>query len=144
VIINLSGGGATAARPRFLPYAVSKCALVRATETLSQEYPELYFFAVAPGTLKTQMTESILKMGENIAGTEFASLQKKILAGGDGTEKAAELIQWLCCERPSHLNGKLISAIWDNYKDIDPKDVSPDQWTLRRVDAVLTNKLMNP
>jgi len=36
-IVNISGGGATSARPDFSSYGASKCALVRLTETLAEE-----------------------------------------------------------------------------------------------------------
>lgn len=140
-IINLSGGGATAARPRFAPYAIAKCALVRLTETLAVEYPELRFYAVAPGTMKTQMTESILHLGADVAGNEFRPLQEKLDAGGDGTDRASQLISWLAETRPQQLSGKLVSAIWDNYQT--PSDLElTELWTLRRVDRALIDKIL--
>ena len=138
-IINLSGGGATAARPRFAPYAISKCALVRLTETLAAEYPALRFYAVAPGTMKTQMTESILSLGAEVAGSEFNPLKQKLDAGGDGTDRAAKLIGWLVEERPEKLSGKLVSAIWDKYQEVDSS--LTELWTLRRVDQALIEKI---
>src|SRR5439155_26506391 len=56
-IINLSGGGATAARPRLSAYAASKAAVVRLTETLAEELKECHVDvnAIAPGALNTRM-----------------------------------------------------------------------------------------
>lgn len=141
-IINLSGGGATNARPRFAPYGSAKCALVRLTETLAEEYPALRFYAVAPGTMKTQMTEAILKLGPMKAGAEFQPLKEKLDRGGDGTERAARLILWLAEQQPGALSGKLVSAIWDDYEAASSKPVSAEFWTLRRVDDVLRKRLL--
>lgn len=140
-IINLSGGGATTARPRFAPYAISKCALVRLTETLAVEYPALRFYSIAPGTMKTQMTESILDLGADVAGSEYSPLKEKLDAGGDGTERAAKLIGWLAETRPQNLSGKLVSAIWDNYEAPADSELS-ELWTLRRVDRALIDKIL--
>lgn len=142
-IINLSGGGATAARPRFAPYAISKCALVRLTETLAVEYPKLRFYAVAPGTMKTQMTESILQLGAEVAGAEYAPLKEKLDRGGDGTERASALITYLAEERPARLSGKLASAIWDEYRSENADDKLSELWTLRRVDRALIERILN-
>lgn len=141
-VINLSGGGATQPRPRFAPYGAAKAALVRWTETLAGEYPEFRFFAVAPGTLKTQMTEAILALGRETAGPEFNVLSEKLAQGGDGTERATALILWLAEQAPATLNGKLISAIWDNYK-AEAETSHPALWTLRRVDETLRRSLEN-
>lgn len=139
-VLNLSGGGATAARPHFISYAIAKSALVRATESLAKEYPELRFYAISPGALKTQMTQAILDQDKTQVGPEYGDLKRRIDAGGEDPQKAAALALWLIENNPKELSGKLISGIWDNYKD--PKSWHrTDWWTLRRVDEVLWKKL---
>jgi len=140
-VINLSGGGAAAPRPYFGAYGASKCALVRFTESLSIEYPDLRFYSVAPGALRTPMMEGISKISVDKIGKEKEEALQRLEHGGDDPQKAADLIEWLCRNRPRKLNGKLISAKWDNYSN-SAEDKQPlSLWTLRRVDNVLVKSL---
>lgn len=142
VVINLSGGGATNARPHFAAYGTSKTALVRMTENLAEEYPHLRFYAMAPGSLKTPMIEKVVEIDKAKIGKEFDEAKRRLEHGGDDPNKAADLALWLFQERPTHLNGRLISAIWDNPKRVDEKALKKAAlWTLRRVDEVLVNNL---
>ncbi|MES1194643.1 MAG: SDR family oxidoreductase, partial [Opitutus sp.] len=64
-IINISGGGATNPMPRFAAYAATKAAVVRLTETLAEEYRanRIDVNAVAPGALRTRLTQQVLAAG---------------------------------------------------------------------------------
>jgi NAD(P)-dependent dehydrogenase (short-subunit alcohol dehydrogenase family) len=141
VIINLSGGGATAPRPHFGAYGATKCALVRFTESLAMEYPDLCFFSVAPGAMRTPMMEEISKISPDKIGKEKEEALRRMQEGGDDPKKAAELIYWLCEKHPKELNGKLISAKWDSYLTPSLKGSKIPFWTLRRVDEALLKTL---
>jgi len=140
-VVNLSGGGATAPRPHFGAYGASKCALVRFTESLSLEYPQLHFYSVAPGALKTPMMEGISKISAEKIGKEQEEAAHRMKVGGDDPAKAAQLIKWLCEQRPEALKGKLISAKWDDYLNPPNQTTTVPFWTLRRVDAALLPEL---
>lgn len=60
-IINMSGGGALYPRPRFSAYATSKAGVVRFTETIAKEYPNVQINCIAPGFIRTKMTKNIQK-----------------------------------------------------------------------------------
>lgn len=141
VVINLSGGGATNPRPYFSAYGFCKTAIVRLTENLAHEYPEFRFYAVSPGFLKTPMVESVLKLDPNRVGKEYAEAKRRVDHGGDDPNRAAELMLWLFNEKPENLNGKVLAAVWDKYKN--PPDYSKETgwWTLRRVDEVVVKNL---
>ncbi len=64
-IVNLSGGGATAPLPRISAYAASKAAVVRLTETFSEELREVNVDvnAIAPGALNTRLLDEVLEAG---------------------------------------------------------------------------------
>ncbi len=140
-VINLSGGGATAPRPHFGAYGASKCALVRFTESLALEYPKLHFYSVAPGAMKTPMMEGISKISTDKIGKEQEEALHRMKHGGDDPRKAAKLIHWLCETEPKELNGKLISAKWDNYLNPPVNHPALPFWTLRRVDEALVKNL---
>lgn len=140
-IINISGGGATNARPNFSAYASSKSALVRFSECLSEELKEsgISVNCVAPGAMNTSMLAEVLKTGILSAGEKEVAIAKKVLnEGGASMEKVADLLIFLSSDKSRGITGKLISAIWDNWENwpnhLDQLD-SKDLYTLRRITA---------
>jgi 3-oxoacyl-[acyl-carrier protein] reductase len=140
-IINLSGGGATYPKPNFSAYACSKAAVVRLTETLAEEVKEynIQVNAIAPGAVKTRMVEQVVKAGE-AAGKEALIEARKVLEKGDsGFEPVTSLAVFLASDESDGLTGRLISAIWDDWRSLD-KDkidqiVKKGYYTLRRIDG---------
>jgi 3-oxoacyl-[acyl-carrier protein] reductase len=137
-IINLSGGGSTSPRPNFSAYAVSKTAIVRLTETLAGELKEygIDVNAVSPGAVNTKMLDEILLSG-TLAGKEALDAEKRKAKGGDDPELAAELVCFLASSESDGITGKLISAKWDPWRDIQFQDQlrkDPDFAALRRID----------
>jgi len=138
-IINLSGGGATAPLPRISAYAASKAAVVRFTETLAEECKEenIFINAIAPGALNTGFLDEVLKAGPNVVGKQFyekAIKQKE--EGGASLENAAKLCTYLASSNGDNINGKLISAVWDPWKDLEKYKEElkkSDIYTLRRI-----------
>lgn len=138
-IINLSGGGSATPRPYFSSYAVSKAGVVRFSETIAEELKDscVDVNCIAPGELNTQMLDEVLKAGIDKVGEEYyrkALLQKE--SGGSSIKNAAELCIFLASENSNGITGKLISAKWDDWKDllnhIDELKNS-DLYTLRRI-----------
>jgi 3-oxoacyl-[acyl-carrier protein] reductase len=137
-IINLSGGGATGPRPGFSAYAAAKAGLVRFSETLAEEVKDLGISVncVAPGVMGTDMLAAIAKAGAAVAGEKELAAATKGLAGGDETMKAAvELITFLASDASAGVTGKLISAVWDNWRDFPARaaELRSDVFTLRRL-----------
>jgi 3-oxoacyl-[acyl-carrier protein] reductase len=137
-IINLAGGGATSPFPRFAAYAASKAAIVRFTETVAQEVKDrgIDINAIAPGAVNTRLLDEVLKAGE-AAGTQFyqRSLRQKE-EGGVSPAVAAELAVFLASSASNGLTGRLLSAVWDNWRSMAeqiPAIAETDLYTLRRV-----------
>ena len=137
-IINLSGGGAVSPFPRFSAYSASKAAVVRLTETLAVEMKEynIDINAIAPGGVNTKLLDQVLAAGE-AAGKDF--LQKAMRQkedGGTPPEKSAELAVFLASSDSDGLTGRVLSAVWDNWRDI-PKNLDEimgtDIYTMRRI-----------
>ena len=138
-IINLSGGGATGPRPNFSAYASSKAALVRFSETLAEEVKtkSISVNCVAPGTMKTSMMNEIIEKGSEKSGEkEFSNAEKVIIEGGVSMDQVADLIVFLASKSNRGITGKLISAVWDNWKEwpnhLDELNKS-DVYSLRRI-----------
>lgn len=138
-IIILSGGGATKAMPFLSAYAVSKAAIVRFSDTLSEETKDygIDVNAIAPGALNTRLLDEILQSGPEKVGKIFyeQSLKQKE-SGGASIEKAAELCVYLGSNESDGITGKLISAQWDPWQDFKlykEKLMNSDVYTLKRI-----------
>lgn len=138
-IIQLSGGGATNPLPNLSAYAVSKAAIVRFIETLAEELrgTGIDVNSIAPGALNTRMLDEILKAGPSKVGKSFyeRSLKQK-KNGGVSLEKGANLAVFLASKKSDGITAKLISAVWDNWKQW-PSHIkelnNTDAYTLRRI-----------
>jgi NAD(P)-dependent dehydrogenase (short-subunit alcohol dehydrogenase family) len=138
-IIVLSGGGATAPRPQLSAYATSKAAVVRFAETLAEELRDtgITVNAVAPGALNTRMLEQILAAGEEIAGlANYQQAVRQQRRGGDSLDEAAGLVTLLASSRSDGITGRLLSAVWDNWRELPAhreRLAASDVYTLRRI-----------
>lgn len=138
-IINLSGGGATSARPRFSAYAAAKSALVRFSETLAAELRDAPFDVncIAPGIMASTLTRAVVDAGPQRAGAaEYDAAMAAITADADGRQRAADLALFLASASSDGISGRLLSAVWDDWRHlrarVPPLD-DPAMYTLRRV-----------
>ena len=138
-IIQLSGGGATNPLPRISAYAASKAAIVRFAETLAEEVRENHIDvnSMAPGALNTRLLDEVLESGPKAVGEAFyARALKQKKEGGTSLDIGAALAVFLASAASDGITGKLISAVWDQWKDL-PANVTKlaksDVYTLRRI-----------
>lgn len=136
-IINISGGGSTSQLPELNMYSLSKTSLVRYTENLSEQLKKynVDVNALAPGAVMTDMNKKILESDPCEVGENYHKKLKKILSnGGANPDIAAELAVFLASKDSDGLSGKLISALWDNWKELDIKQImNSDIYNLRRI-----------
>jgi len=137
-IINLSGGGATGPRSNFSAYATAKAGLVRFSETISDELKgeSIRVNCISPGAMKTAMLKEVLEKSD-AAGIREASLASEVFEkGGASMDLVADLVIFLASDASKGISGKLISAVWDNWKEwtkhLDELSQS-DVYTLRRI-----------
>lgn len=137
-IIQLSGGGATNPLPRLSSYAASKAAVIRFAETLAEETrgSGIDVNAIAPGALNTRLLDEVLDAGPDRVGQTFyqrAAAQKE--SGGASLQRGAELCVYLASAASDGITGKLLSAVWDPWDNLDPhrEDLESDVYTLRRI-----------
>ena len=138
-IIHLSGGGATKPLPNFSAYAASKAAIVRFADTLAEEVRSfgIDVNSIAPGALNTNMLQEVLNAGPEKVGKDvYENALKQKINGGIPLNKAAELALFLASSASDGITGKLISTLWDRWKDwpehLDELGNS-DAYTLRRI-----------
>jgi len=136
-IINLSGGGSTSPRPNFTAYGASKTAVVRLTETLAEETRDLNIQvnAIAPGAVNTNMLDKVLESGSSAGAVARQEARNQLANGGTPISIPVSLAVFLASSDSNDISGKLISAVWDDWKhlkksnDLSNKDI----FTLRRV-----------
>jgi len=139
-IINFSGGGATFSRPNFSAYSVAKAGVVRFTEILADELRpfNIQVNAISPGVIKTGMIDEIIKAGPDRGGPDYQQMKSMKEADFDSPELAAELVCFLASDKSNWLTGKVISAIWDpwrNWREKGQAELDKDLYVLRRVDG---------
>lgn len=143
-VVMFSGGGATAPLPRYDAYAVSKAAVVRLGENIAADLASdgVRVNCIAPGFVATDMHQSTLAAGPQLAGKSYYERTKAGLQeGGIPPREAAELVCALLAEEPdAPFTGKLISVQWDAWRDPDFRrrlSEERDLATLRRIDGQL-------
>jgi NAD(P)-dependent dehydrogenase (short-subunit alcohol dehydrogenase family) len=137
-VIQLSGGGATSPLAGLSSYAASKAAVVRFAETLALELEShrVDVNAIAPGALNTRMLEEVLCAGPTEVGEGFyqRALEQHD-SGGTPLELGARLAVWLGSAASDGITGKLLSAVWDPWEDLQAHrgELDSDVYTLRRI-----------
>lgn len=134
-IINLAGGG-EGPFPRFSAYACSKSAVVRLTETLAEELAEynIDINCIAPGPVNTRLLDEVLAAGSE-AGSFYEKAVRQKQEGGIPADKAAELAVFLASDDSDKITGRLLSAVWDDWRTIDASAlVNSPLYQMRRID----------
>jgi len=138
-IINLSGGGGLSPLPYYDAYSASKAAIVRLTENFALELEEynINVTAISPGAVNTKMFDEQLEANKNSIGDKnWTDLQNRLASGGDPIEKAPELALFIASKNRKEFNGKVISAIWDDWGKISnnkEKIIDTDIFQMRRI-----------
>jgi NAD(P)-dependent dehydrogenase (short-subunit alcohol dehydrogenase family) len=138
-IIVVSGGGATNPMPNISAYAASKAAVVRLMETLAEELKAIHVDvnAIAPGALATRLVDEVLAAGPEKVGAAFFEKNKNWKEkGAVSPELGASLAVYLASAESNGITGKLISAQWDPWKELQvhrEELAKSDIYCLRRI-----------
>ncbi len=115
-IINVASGAGAMAMANFSSYVCSKTALVRFTECLALETKSygIAVFVIAPGTVRTAMSEYSLNSAE---GQKWLPWFRRIFDEGHTVppERPASLVLELASGRADALSGRFVSI----YDDLD-------------------------
>ena len=138
-IIVLSGGGATNPLPNISAYAASKAAVVRLMETLAEELKafQVDVNAIAPGALATRLVDEVLAAGPDKVGAAFFEKNKTWKEkGAVPLDLGASLAVYLASAASDGITGKLLSAQWDPWQDLQQHReelAKSDIYCLRRI-----------
>ncbi len=138
-IVVLSGGGATNPLPNISAYAASKAAVVRLMETLAEELRShrVDVNAIAPGALATRLVDEVLAAGPDKVGPAFFEKNRQWKEkGATPLDLGASLAVHLASAGSDGITGKLISAQWDPWSDLQKHRAElakSDIYCLRRI-----------
>lgn len=118
-IVNFAGGGAAGPRVFHSAYASSKAAVVRFTEILAAEHPELDANAIAPGAHNTGIWK----------GETHDKPPEKWADKG----RFCSLVSFLLSEESDGISGRFIH-IHDKWEEFTPEISKSEMYTLRRVE----------
>jgi NAD(P)-dependent dehydrogenase (short-subunit alcohol dehydrogenase family) len=138
-IVVISGGGATNPLPNISAYAASKAAVVRLMETLAEELKPFHIDvnAIAPGALATRLVDEVIAAGPEKVGAAFYEKNSQWKEkGATPLDLGASLAVQLASAASDGITGKLISAQWDPWRDLQKyRDdlAKSDIYCLRRI-----------
>ena len=105
--------------------------MVRFTETLAREVVgRIDVNAITPGVLNTACATTCSTAGPELAGAEYGPTRDR---GETSFEPATALAVYLASAASDGVSGRLIAALWDDWRTLHEQDLDADVYTLRRV-----------
>jgi 3-oxoacyl-[acyl-carrier protein] reductase len=112
---------------------------VRLIETVAEEERDtpLDINAVAPGAINTRLTDELIALGPGVVGeSEYQAAIRQKESGGASLARTLDLVEWLLSPASDGISGRLISAQWDPWQELERRQrelAAGDVYTLRRV-----------
>jgi NAD(P)-dependent dehydrogenase (short-subunit alcohol dehydrogenase family) len=94
--------------------------------------------AIAPGAVNTGLLDEVLEAGERAGAAFHHKAQDQKKNGGTPPERAAELALFLASPEAGGMTGRLLSAVWDDWRTLAGRTQELDQsalYTMRRIDG---------
>ena len=80
------------------------------------------------------MLDAVLAAGESAGADAWEEAKRQAEEGGVDPSQAAALALFLASDRSNGLTGRLISAVWDSWEDLDIDAVmASEAYTMRRL-----------
>jgi NAD(P)-dependent dehydrogenase (short-subunit alcohol dehydrogenase family) len=142
ILLSGSGLGGSKVWPGISSYGCAKAAIYRLMEFVHEEAHislKIDVNCIAPGAVKTGITEQAVGAGKDLIGSLFEASLKVVNEGGDSPELAAHVVSQLLSEACAGISGRLISAKWDHQALLNPEEIykNGDLFRLRRIDQSL-------
>jgi 3-oxoacyl-[acyl-carrier protein] reductase len=142
VVLSGAGLGSAIGHTSLSSYGTAKAALTYLAEALSLELRELDITinAIAPGQVKSGITEQAIRAGAERVGAYAASAQKCKESGGVSPDLAADLTAFLMSPAARGISGRLLSARFDQKRlreETGRVAEDPHLYRLRRIDEEL-------
>jgi 3-oxoacyl-[acyl-carrier protein] reductase len=142
VVLSGAGLGSAIGHANLTSYGTAKAALTYLAEALARELRDLDITinAIAPGQVKSGMTEQALRAGEERLGAFAVNAKKCMETGGVPPELAADLTAFLMSPQARGISGRLLSARFDQKRlreETARISEHPHLYRLRRIDEEL-------
>jgi len=142
VILSGAGLGSAISHANLSSYGTAKAALTYLAEALSLELRDLEITinAIAPGQVKSGITDQALRAGAERLGAYAESARKCMETGGVSPDLTAKLVTFLMSPSARGISGRLLSARFDQKRlREEPDNVAQDRnlYRLRRIDEEL-------
>lgn len=136
-VIFFAGGGTNGPMDNYSAYCIGKLSLIKMTELLHSENPELQVSIIGTGWVKTKIHLQTIDAGA-LAGVNLDKTHA-FLAGDTGTgsslERVAACVDW-CLDAPrAAVGGRNFSLVHDRWDDpafLAELEADPDSYKLRR------------
>lgn len=134
-VILFAGGGTNNAPTHYSAYITSKIALMKFTELMAVEIPDVKFVILGPGWVKTKIHDSTIQAGKRAGSNYQRTLEK--FSDGDWVpmESVIDCCNWLIEGDKELLSGKNFSLVHDKWgtEELNAKlKNNPDLYKLRR------------
>lgn len=136
-VIFFAGGGTNSAFDNYSAYCIGKLSLIKMTELLDSECPDLHVSIIGTGWVDTKIHRQTLEAGE-AAGANYEKtrnfMQDKSQPGAS-LDSVAECVDWCLAAPRVAVSGRNFSLVHDNWKDpqfIAKLAHSPGIYKLRR------------
>jgi NAD(P)-dependent dehydrogenase (short-subunit alcohol dehydrogenase family) len=137
-VLFFAGGGTNGPFDNYSAYCLGKLALIKLTELLDSECPDLQVSIIGTGWVNTKIHHQTLAAGE-AAGPNFdKTRQFMVNSGGVGAslQTVAECVNWCLSAPRSAVGGRNFSLVHDQWRDpqfIEALIANPNTFKLRRL-----------
>lgn len=136
-VIFFAGGGTNSSFDNYSAYCIGKLALIKMTELLDSECPDLQVSIIGTGWVSTKIHRQTLEAGLNAGKNQqktrdFLEADK---AEGASLKTVAECLDWCLCAPRAAVGGRNVSLVFDNWRDpsfITELEQQGDSYKLRR------------
>ena len=137
-VLFFAGGGTNGPFDNYSAYCLGKLALIKMTELLDSECPDLQVSIIGTGWVNTKIHHQTLAAGE-AAGPNFDKTRQFMdSSGGEGAsiETVAECVDWCLSAPRSAVGGRNFSLVYDQWRHphfIEELIANPNSYKLRRL-----------
>lgn len=136
-VVFFAGGGTNSAFDNYSAYCLGKIQLIKMTELLDSEYPELQVSIIGTGWVNTKIHRQTLEAGA-AAGANLRKTREYLqtATGADASlDSVLECVEWCLSSPRSAVGGRNIALAHDPWRNRDLADTlaaDPELYKLRR------------
>lgn len=136
-IVFFAGGGTNGTFDNYSAYCLGKLSLIKMTELLDSECPDLQTSIIGTGWVNTKIHQQTITAGD-AAGINFSKTREfmESAAGGASLQDVAACVEWCLAAPRSAVGGRNFSLVHDQWRDprfIETLIANPGSYKLRRL-----------